>query len=155
MLTAPSTLTGATCASAGTAWHVTSVAAASTRLRNAGLGNGFLVFRSGCRHDRESRGESAHHLGVKFGARCGPELAQRFVRRTPGAVRARVGHRVVRVRHVYDARRERDVVANQSTRVAIAVRTFVVQLDDRYVRGQERDRPENSGSQDGVLFDGV
>src|SRR5215467_4072715 len=115
MLTAPSTLTGATCPRAGMLWHITREAVAtSTWLRNVRLRHGLLFLRRGHRRDWKGRGESADNLGVKFSARRVPQFAEGFLRRAARAIGTGVGHGVVGVGHVYDSRGERDVVAEQS-----------------------------------------
>ena len=58
----------------------------------------------------------------------------RAARRTIGA---RAGHRVERVGDVDDAGQQRDLVAAQPVRIALAVGPLVVQLDDRQVRREE------------------
>src|SRR5262245_32867933 len=136
MLTALSMLTGATCcASAGVVPHSPSATPATReRLGNAGLGGGFFG-NDGGDHGKRA-GQRADHLGVKFGARGVPQLAQRFVRRTSGTIRARIRHGVVGVGDMHDAGGQRDVVANQPMRIPVAIGTLVVQFYDWNMRRQ-------------------
>ena len=93
---------------------------------------------------RHGRGERLHDFGVELRSRAAPELAQRLGAAARRAVGARARHRVEGVGHMDDAREERDFVAAQPVRVALAVRPLVVQLDDRQVRREEVDAAQDA-----------
>ena len=65
--------------------------------------------------------------------RCSAALGDGFDGQPRGAVGACAGHRVERIGDVDDARGQRNRVAFEPVWIAVAVRTFVVQLDDRDV----------------------
>ena len=73
-----------------------------------------------------------------------PELLHRLGAAARRAIGARARHRVERVGDVDDAREHGDVVAVQAVRIALAVGPLVVQLDDRQVRREERDRAQDA-----------
>ena len=54
-----------------------------------------------------------------------------------------------------DAREQRDLVAAQPVRVALAVGPLVVQLDDRQVRREETDAAQDARADARMLLDDV
>jgi hypothetical protein len=102
-------------------------------------------------------GIAASSASTHAGSNCVPgepfELRERLGRRQRSAVRPSAGHRVERIRHVDDARRKRDGFRPQAEWIPAAVRTLVVQLDDRQVRRQKRHLPQDSRAESGMPFD--
>src|SRR4051794_8907077 len=95
--------------------------------------------------------EGVDDLGVELPVRPGGDRLHRFVERVGGAIGALAGEGVIGLADADDPRAERDTVAADADRVAIAAPVLVVMEHDRHDVLQLRDARQQLGAVDRVV----
>ena len=96
--------------------------------------------------------ERVHDGRVVIAARKALDLGERLILAACWAVRPLGEHRFEGDRNGEDARRERDLVANERIRVAGAIPALVRVTNDRHHAAQEPDRLEDARAKERVLL---
>src|SRR5689334_13989757 len=82
-----------------------------------------------------------------------PELLQALGSAACGAIRARAGDCIERIRHVDDAGEDGNLIASKPVRISLPVRPLVMELHDREMPFEEGDGAQDARADDGMRLD--